>query len=197
MPPGWSFTNINLAQIPVFVGALLGAMLTYLFSSLAIKAVGRTAQMVVQDVRAQFKENPGIMEGTSKPDYARCVHIVTGAALKEMVLPGVLAVGLPVTVGLIFRHFSSSYQAGAAIFAAGTILPVPAIAGVPVDLSGAEAVAGRVMGGTISGELLAMLVDKGGGRVGEPEEVIQDGGHWRVVIVGAEDADREVYAWGR
>ena len=94
MPQGWSFTNINLAQVPVFVGALLGAMLTYLFSSLAIKAVGRTAQMVVQDVRAQFKENPGIMEGTSKPDYARCVHIVTGAALKEMVLPGVLAVGL-------------------------------------------------------------------------------------------------------
>src|SRR6202789_2146250 len=88
MPAGWSFTNINLAQIPVFVGALLGAMLTYLFSSLAIKAVGRTAQMVVQDVRAQFKENPGIMAGTSKPDYGRCVHIVTGAGLKEMGLPG-------------------------------------------------------------------------------------------------------------
>jgi K(+)-stimulated pyrophosphate-energized sodium pump len=65
MPAHWSFTNINLAQIPVFVGALLGAMLTYLFSSLAIKAVGRTAQMVVQDVRDQFKENPGIMLGTS------------------------------------------------------------------------------------------------------------------------------------
>ena len=93
MPAGWSFTNINLAQVPVFVGALLGAMLTYLFSSMAIKAVGRTAQMVVQDVRDQFKENPGIMEGTSKPDYARCVNIVTGAALKEMVLPGVLVVG--------------------------------------------------------------------------------------------------------
>ena len=88
MPAGWSFTNINLAQVPVFVGALLGAMLTYLFSSMAIKAVGRTAQMVVQDVREQFRENPGIMLGTSKPDYARCVSIVTGAALKEMVLPG-------------------------------------------------------------------------------------------------------------
>src|SRR6266851_394478 len=158
MPPGWSFTNINLAQIPVFVGALLGAMLTYLFSSLAIKAVGRTAQMVVQDVRAQFKENPGIMEGTSKPDYARCVHIVTGAALKEMVLPGVLAVGLPVAVGLIFRNFSASYQAGAALYAPGTILPVPAIAAVPVNLSGAEAVAGLLMVGTISGVLLAMLM---------------------------------------
>ncbi len=63
MPAGWSFTNINLAQVPVFVGALLGAMLTYLFSSLAIKAVGRTAQKVVEDVRAQFRENPGIMAG--------------------------------------------------------------------------------------------------------------------------------------
>jgi K(+)-stimulated pyrophosphate-energized sodium pump len=95
MPPGWSFTNINLAEIPVFVGALLGAMLVFLFSSLAIKAVGRTAQKVVQDVRDQFRENPGIMEGTSKPNYARCVSIVTGAALKEMVLPGLLVVGLP------------------------------------------------------------------------------------------------------
>src|ERR1700744_2079708 len=114
MPAGWSFTNINLAEIPVFVGALLGAMLTYLFSSLAIKAVGRTAQMVVKDVRDQFRENPGIMLGTSKPNYARCVSIVTGAALKEMVLPGALAVGLPVVVGLIFRHFSASYQASSA-----------------------------------------------------------------------------------
>ena len=70
MPAGWSFTNINLAEIPVFVGALLGAMLVFLFSSLAIKAVGRTAQKVMQDVRDQFRENPGIMEGTSKPDYA-------------------------------------------------------------------------------------------------------------------------------
>ena len=99
MPAGWSFTNINLAQVPVFVGALLGAMLTFLFSSMAIKAVGRTAQMVVQDVRDQFRENPGIMAGTSKPDYGRCVHIVTGAALKEMVLPGALVVGMPVVVG--------------------------------------------------------------------------------------------------
>ena len=76
--------------------------------------------MVVQDVRAQFKENPGIMEGTSKPDYARCVNIVTGAALKEMVVPGVLAVSSPVAVGLLFRHFSASYQANSAIYAAGS-----------------------------------------------------------------------------
>ncbi len=75
----WSFSNVNLASVPVFVGALLGAMLTYLFSSMAIKAVGRAAQTVIQDVHQQFKENPGIMEGTSQPDYGRCVSIVTGS----------------------------------------------------------------------------------------------------------------------
>jgi len=176
MPVGWSFTNINLAQVPVFVGALLGATLTYLFSSMAIKAVGRTAQMVVKDVRDQFKENPGIMEGTSKPDYGRCVHIVTGAALKEMVLPGLLVVGLPVAVGLIFRHFSQSYQAGAALYGAGAGLPmVPMIAGKAVNLAGAEAVAGLLMVGTISGVLLAMLMNNGGGAWDNAKKFIETG----------------------
>ena len=175
MPVGWSFTNINLAQVPVFVGALLGATLTFLFSSLAIKAVGRTAQMVVQDVRNQFKENPGIMAGTSKPDYARCVNIVTGAALKEMVLPGALVVGLPVVVGLIFRHFSASYQANATVYAPGAILPVPAIGGVPVNLAGAEAVAGLLMVGTIAGVLLAMLMNNGGGAWDNAKKYIETG----------------------
>ena len=176
MPLGWSFTNINLAQVPVFVGALLGAMLTYLFSSMAIKAVGRTAEMVVKDVREQFKNNPGIMAGTSKPDYARCVHIVTGAALKEMVLPGVLVVGMPVAVGLIFRHFSESYQAGAALYGSGTGIPlVPMIAGKAVNLAGAEAVAGLLMVGTISGVLLAMLMNNGGGAWDNAKKFIETG----------------------
>ncbi|MBS1821108.1 MAG: sodium-translocating pyrophosphatase [Acidobacteria bacterium] len=175
MPDGWSFTNVNLAQVPVFVGALLGAMLTYLFSSLAIKAVGRTAQMVVQDVRDQFKENPGIMEGTSKPDYGRCVHIVTGAALREMVVPGALVVGLPVVVGLLFRHFSASYHANTEAFAPGTILPVPAIAGKAVNLAGAEAVAGLLMVGTIAGILLAMLMNNGGGAWDNAKKFIETG----------------------
>ncbi|WP_158822915.1 sodium-translocating pyrophosphatase [Granulicella sp. S156] len=175
MPPGWSFTNINLAEIPVFVGALLGAMLTYLFSSLAIKAVGRTAQMVVKDVRDQFRENPGIMEGTSKPDYARCVSIVTGAALKEMVLPGILAVGLPVAVGLIFRNFSSSYGSGSEGLAGGVNHLVPSINGVPVNLAGASAVAGLLMVGTISGILLAMLMNNGGGAWDNAKKWIETG----------------------
>ena len=175
MPVGWSFTNINLAEIPVFVGALLGAMLTYLFSSLAIKAVGRTAQMVVKDVRDQFRENPGIMEGTSKPDYARCVSIVTGAALKEMVLPGILAVGLPVAVGLIFRHFSASYGSGSEGLAGVPSMTVPSINGVPVNLAGASAVAGLLMVGTISGILLAMLMNNGGGAWDNAKKWIETG----------------------
>jgi K(+)-stimulated pyrophosphate-energized sodium pump len=175
MPAGWSFTNINLAEIPVFAGAMLGAMLTFLFSSLAIKAVGRTAQMVVKDVRDQFRENPGIMAGTSKPNYARCVSIVTGAALKEMVLPGVLAVGLPVAVGLIFRNFSSVYGAGTEVLTRGGFSTVPTINGIPVNLGGASAVAGLLMVGTISGVLLAMLMNNGGGAWDNAKKWIETG----------------------
>jgi K(+)-stimulated pyrophosphate-energized sodium pump len=175
MPAGWTFTNINLAEIPVFVGALLGAMLTYLFSSLAIKAVGRTAQKVVQDVRDQFRENPGIMLGTSKPNYARCVHIVTGAALKEMVLPGVLAVALPVAVGLISRNFSVHYGANSGRMLASAVAQVPSINGVPVNLAGAQAVAGLLMVGTISGILLAMLMNNGGGAWDNAKKFIETG----------------------
>ena len=175
MPAGWSFNNINLAEVPVFAGAMLGAMLVYLFSAKAIKAVGRTAQMVVKDVRDQFREHPGIMQGTAKPDYARCVSIVTGAALKEMVLPGILAVGLPVAVGLIFRNFSSTYGAGSGVMIRANLSPVPTINGVPVNLGGATAVAGLLMVGTISGVLLAMLMNNDGGAWDNAKKWIETG----------------------
>jgi len=164
----WSFSNVNLASVPVFVGALLGAMLTYLFSSLAIKAVGRAAQTVIQDVHKQFKENPGIMEGTSQPDYGRCVGIVTGAALKEMVLPGVLAVAMPLAVGVLFRHFSSTFNLK-------ELADSPTIHGIPINLSGAEAVAALLMVGTISGILLAMLMNNGGGAWDNAKKFIETG----------------------
>ena len=171
LPSTWSFTNVNLASVPVFVGALLGAMLTYLFSSLAIKAVGRTAQYVIQDVRAQFKENPGIMAGTSKPDYGRCVRIVTGAALKQMILPGALAVCMPLAVGLTFRHLSPSFHIGT-----GEAY-VPNINGVAINLGGAESVAGLLMVGTISGILLAMLMNNAGGAWDNAKKYIETGAH--------------------
>ena len=78
-------------------------MMIFLFAGLAIAAVGSTAEKVVEEVRRQLKETPGIMTREVKPDYQRCVAIVTDAALKEMVLPGCLAVVMPVTTGLVFR----------------------------------------------------------------------------------------------
>jgi K(+)-stimulated pyrophosphate-energized sodium pump len=168
LPAGWTFSNINLASVPVFVGALLGAMLVYLFSSLAIKAVGRTAQYVISDVRQQFKENPGIMAGTSKPDYGRCVRIVTTAALKQMVLPGLLVVAMPVVVGVLFRHLSSSYHASEST-------NVPMINGLPVNLGGVEAVAALLMVGTISGILMAMLMNNAGGAWDNAKKLIETG----------------------
>jgi K(+)-stimulated pyrophosphate-energized sodium pump len=133
--------------------------------------VGRTAQYVIQDVRAQFKENPGIMAGTSKPDYGRCVRIVTGAALKEMVLPGALAVLMPLVVGLTFRHLSPSFHVGTG---EGY---VPSIGGIAVNLGGAESVAGLLMVGTISGILLAMLMNNGGGAWDNAKKYIETGAH--------------------
>src|SRR5271155_202771 len=170
LPAGWNFSNVNLASVPVFVGALLGAMLTYLFSSLAIKAVGKAAQFVIEDVRSQFRENPGIMAGTSKPDYGRCVRIVTTAALKQMMLPGLLAVAMPLLVGVVFRHLSvlfSVHHTGA----------VPTLHGEPINLTGAEAVAGLLMVGTISGILLAMFMNNAGGAWDNAKKYIETGAH--------------------
>jgi K(+)-stimulated pyrophosphate-energized sodium pump len=170
LPAGWNFSNVNLASVPVFVGALLGAMLTYLFSSLAIKAVGRAAQYVIEDVRSQFQQNPGIMAGTSKPDYGRCVRIVTTAALKQMMVPGLLAVAMPLLVGVSFRHLSGLFGMQAA---SGT----PMLHGVPVNLTGAEAVAGLLMVGTISGILLAMFMNNAGGAWDNAKKYIETGAH--------------------
>ncbi len=170
LPAGWSFSNVNLASVPVFVGALLGAMLTYLFSSLAIKAVGRAAQYVIEDVRSQFLENPGIMAGTSKPDYGRCVRIVTTAALKQMMVPGLLAVAMPLLVGVSFRHLSS-------LFSVHHVGAVPMLHGEPINLTGAEAVAGLLMVGTISGILLAMFMNNAGGAWDNAKKYIETGAH--------------------
>ncbi|MBI2965450.1 MAG: sodium/proton-translocating pyrophosphatase, partial [Chloroflexi bacterium] len=78
-------------------------MLVFLFSATAIRAVRRTASGVIEEVRRQFRESPGIMAGTQRPDYARCVDITTRAGLREMILPGLLAVGFPIVVGLVLK----------------------------------------------------------------------------------------------
>ena len=85
----------------MIAGLLIGAMLPFLFSAFTMKAVGRAAFAIVTEVRRQFREIPGIMEGTGKPDYARCVDISTRGALREMILPGVMAVVAPLATGFI------------------------------------------------------------------------------------------------
>jgi K(+)-stimulated pyrophosphate-energized sodium pump len=92
---------INLLDVKVVVGLLIGAMLPFLFSALTMSSVGKAAFDMIEEVRRQFKEIPGIMEGTTKPDYARCVDISTGAAIREMILPGLLAVVAPILTGFI------------------------------------------------------------------------------------------------
>ena len=138
---------VNLAKPEVFVGALLGAMLVMLFSALAIRAVGRAAYYVINDVRAQFKEKPGILKGTDKPDYGRSVDIVTRGALKEMVAPGLLPVVMPIAVGLIFKIFGI----------------------------GAEVVAAFLMVGTIAGVLMALVLNNGGGAWDNAKKYIEAG----------------------
>jgi K(+)-stimulated pyrophosphate-energized sodium pump len=113
---GKPFEVVNLANVNVFVGALLGTMLVFLFSSLAIRAVGRAASKIIEEVRRQFRENPGIMEGKVRPDFGKCVDITTKAALREMIMPGVLAVGMPVVVGLLLKA-----EATAGLLMVGTI----------------------------------------------------------------------------
>jgi K(+)-stimulated pyrophosphate-energized sodium pump len=144
---GAKLESVNIAKPQIFVGGLLGAMLVFLFSALAIRAVGKAAYYVINEVRRQFKENPGILQGTVKPDYGRCVDIVTVGALKEMILPGAIAVTMPVAVGIVFRGF-----------------------GV-----GAEAVAAFLMIGTIAGILMATFLNNGGGAWDNAKKFIETG----------------------
>jgi K(+)-stimulated pyrophosphate-energized sodium pump len=103
----------------VFIAAFIGAMLIFLFSSLAIRAVGSAAQKMIEEVRRQFKANPKIMEGTETPDYATCVDISASAALRQMVLPGILVVGTPILVGMALGP-----EAAAGLLMIGTIVGI-------------------------------------------------------------------------
>jgi K(+)-stimulated pyrophosphate-energized sodium pump len=98
--------SLNLLEPIVLVGLLIGSVLPYIFSSMTMQAVGRAANSMIQEVRRQFREIPGIMEGTGKPDYAKAVDISTSGSLREMVLPGLLAIIAPILVGSLMGKYA-------------------------------------------------------------------------------------------
>jgi K(+)-stimulated pyrophosphate-energized sodium pump len=162
---GLNLSAVDLTKPEVFVAAALGGMLVFLFTSMAIKAVGRTAYAVINDVRAQFKEKPGILLGTDEPDYGRTVDIVTKASLREMVMPGVLVAAAPVVVGLVFKWLYNMKLNGA------DPSTMPRLA------SGGEAVAGFLMVATIVGILVALLLNNGGGAWDNAKKFIEMGNY--------------------
>lgn len=98
-----SYYNVTLMNPQVLIGLFIGAVMAFFFCALTMKAVGRAAGAMVQEVRRQFRENPGIMKGEVKPDYATCVAISTTGAQKEMIFPSLIAIIVPVLVGLVFN----------------------------------------------------------------------------------------------
>ncbi len=107
--------NMSLDNHMVIIGLFLGAMLPYLFGALTMGAVGRAAFAMINEVRRQFREIPGIMEGTGRPDYAACVDISTRGALREMVVPGAIAVSAPIIVGIVNVDMLTGLLAGALV----------------------------------------------------------------------------------
>jgi K(+)-stimulated pyrophosphate-energized sodium pump len=138
--------RVDLANISVFIAALIGITLIFFFSALAIRAVGAAAKRMIEEVRRQFKENPKIMaenvEDRVAPDYARCVDISTRGALRAMILPGVIAVFTPIAVGVVL---------------------------------GPQAEAGMLMVGTMGGIVLALFLNNGGGAWDNAKKYIEAG----------------------
>ena len=136
--------DINILDAKVIAGIFVGGMLTFLFCALTTESVSRAAQKMIEEVRRQFKADEGILAGTSKPDYARCVSISTQAALREMILPGVIAIAAPLLTGILL---------------------------------GAEALAGLLVGGTVVGVPMAIMLSNAGGAWDNAKKYIETGKH--------------------
>jgi K(+)-stimulated pyrophosphate-energized sodium pump len=109
--------SLDVGQVPVFIGLFLGAMVPFVFAALTIDAVGRAANKMIEEVRRQFREIPGLREGdpSAVPEYAKCVDISTTAALREMLIPGGLAVVVPLVIGFISVDALGGFLAGALV----------------------------------------------------------------------------------
>jgi K(+)-stimulated pyrophosphate-energized sodium pump len=152
--------RVDLSKPVVFVGALMGAMLVFLFASLAIRAVGRAAQSIITEVRRQYASLPRVNDIIQfppdfEPDYGTSVDIVTKAALRQMIAPGLLVVLAPILVGVVFKIFITPGE----------------------ELISAEAVAALLMVGTIAGILVALVLNNGGGAWDNAKKYIEAGAH--------------------
>ncbi len=114
---------VSLLDPIVIIGLFIGAMLPFLFSAMTMNSVGKAANQMIEEVRRQFREKKGIMEGTEKPDYARCVDISTGAALREMIIPGLMAIVAPLLVGFVLGSEALAGMLGGAL-ASGVLLAI-------------------------------------------------------------------------
>ena len=140
--------DFQLSNPFIVIGLLVGGMMPFIFGALAMEAVGKAGGQVVEEVRRQFREKPGIMEGTDRPDYAQCVRIVTATAQKQMLVPGLIPIVIPIIVAFIFGK-----------------------------TNGAEMLGGLLLGVIVTGLFVAISMTSGGGAWDNAKKLIEDGAH--------------------